>query len=70
MRGAPWEFGAQRWAAAGDLLGQVEARSLRKFSRRMDRRLAKLVERWAYAAAPSAIRPPRKQFAKPKPKPK
>lgn len=72
MRGNFWNYGARCWQDDGQPLVRAKTRSFRKFSRKMDRRLAKLVERWAHAAAPSAIRPRRTLLVpvKPKPKPK
>ena len=68
MKGTPWHFRPDDWADGGDLLVQVDTRSFRKFSRQMDRRLTKLVEEWAHAAAPNALRPRRRHAPKPKPK--
>ncbi len=35
----------------------ISPRRLKRFSRWMDRKLCKLVDRWAHTAAPSALRP-------------
>jgi hypothetical protein len=37
-------------------LVDFESRAYRRFSRRIDRQLAKLVNRWAHLAAPNALR--------------
>ncbi len=37
-------------------LVDFESRAYRRFSRRIDRQLAKLVDRWAHLAAPNALR--------------
>lgn len=50
----------------GDVPVQVEYHSFRQFSRSMDRQLARLVERWAHAAAPNAMRRPVAKCVKPK----
>jgi hypothetical protein len=39
-------------------LVDFESRAFRRFSRRMDRQLAELVDRWAHLAAPNAFRNP------------
>ena len=39
-----------------DDLVDFESQAYRRFSRRMDRQLAKLVGRWAHLAAPNALR--------------
>ena len=44
----------------------LKGRSYRKFRRWLDRRLERLVTRWAHAAAPDALRQTR--MRKPKPK--
>ena len=69
MRGDAWNYRPRRWHESRDLLVQVRPNSFRRFSRRMDRQLVELVERWAHAAAPCALRR-RPQTTQEKPKPK
>jgi hypothetical protein len=45
-------MGRRHW----DVPLQVERRNYKRFARRLDRQLRKLVERWADTAAPAAIR--------------
>jgi len=40
----------------GGALVERRSKNFRKFDRKMDRQLAKLVERWAHTAAPCAMR--------------
>ena len=70
MRNDDSNYDHRQWEDydAGDLPVQVEYGSFQQFSRRIDRQLVELVERWAHTAAPNAMRRPGARFGKLKPK--
>lgn len=70
MRGTPLNYPPRRWAYGGGPLVRLKTRSFRRFNKSMDRQLAQLVERWAHAAAPNAVRPRRPLLLESKAKPK
>lgn len=68
MRGIPLNYPPRRWGYGGGPLVKLRTREFRRFNKEMDRQLAQLVERWAHAAAPNAVRPRRPMLAESKPK--